>query len=532
MGEYPRRILKESCRYKEGLVGDIILRNAIFFPDREAYIYGDQRVTFEKYNRRVNRLIHALHNMGIKKGDVLGVLSWNCIEYIDVFGAAAKGGFIIAPFNARLSDKEVGYLIDDSEANTLFVGTELADMVGKLKPNIPKIKHFISLEDSLPGMDYYANLVENCPTSEPDVDVHDEDRFFICYTSGTTGQPRGALYTHQRLREDVVCHSIEVPIGSEDKGISLMPLFHIGGIEINQYLFYHAATNVITKFFDPRALLEAIQKEKITNIALVPTHLTAMLDLPDFNKYDVSSMKRIYYAGSPMPTELLKRGMKVFGSVFFQGYGQTESGPIVALLKEKDHEILDRPPEEQERLLSIGHPAIGVHVRIVGADGDDVPAGEVGEIIVKSRHIMNEYWKRPKETKETIVNGWLHTGDMGRYDEDGYIYIVDRKQDMIVSGGENVYPRQVEEVLYRHPAISECAVFGIPDPKWVEAVHAVVSLKKGLTVTPEELIEYCKKNIAKYKAPKSIEIVQEIPKSATGKILKKEMRKKYWDGKA
>ncbi len=527
MNHHPEGILKASSRYKEGLLGDIILRNASFFPDRVAFIYGEQRITFGQYNKRVNSLIHALHDLGVKKGEVLGILSWNCMAYTYPFGAAEKGGFIVAPFNVRLSENEIDYLINDSEATVLFVGAEFGDLVDTLRHRIPRVKHLISLEGSLPGMESLANLLERYPTHEPDVHVDDDDPLFICYTSGTTGQPRGALYTHRGHRENAICHALEVPIGYEDRGISLMPLFHIGGIAIQSYLFYQAVTAVMTKSFDPKATMELIEKERITNIIVVPTHLTAMLDHPDFNKYDLSSLRRIYYAGSPMPTELLRRGMKAFGSVFFQGYGQTESGPEIAYLKEKDHEVLG-DPEKEKRLLSCGYPVVGVHVRIVDGERNDVPPGEVGEIIVKSRHIMHEYWKKPEETQKTIVNGWLHTGDLGYYDEDGYIYIVDRKKDMIISGGENIYPREVEEVLYRHPAVSECAVFGIPDPKWVEAVHAVISLKEGAAATPEELIEFCKKNMARYKAPKSIEMVDEIPKSGTGKILKKEMRKKYW----
>ena len=527
MNQQPEAILKASSRYKEGLLGDIILRNALFYPDRVAFIYGDQRITFGQYNKRVNSLINALHDMGVKRGEVIGVLSWNCIEYTDLFGAAEKGGFIIAPFNVRLSENEIDYLINDSEATVLFVGAEFGHLVDTLRHRIPRVKHFISLEGSLPGMESSANLLERYPTHEPDVQVEGEDPLFICYTSGTTGQPRGALYTHGGHRENIICHALEVPIGYGDRGISLMPLFHIGGVAILSYLFYQAVTAVITKFFDPKATMEVIEREKITNIIVVPTHLTAMLDHPDFHRYDLSSIKRIYYAGSPMPTELLKRGMEMFGPVFFQGYGQTESGPEIAYLKEKDHEVLG-DPDKEKILLSCVYPALGVHVRIVDGERKDVPPGQVGEIIVKSRHIMREYWKKPDESQETIVDGWLHTGDLGRYDADGYIYIVDRKKDMIVSGGENIYPREVEEVLYRHPAVSECAVFGIPDPKWVEAVHAVISLKKGATLTSEELIAFCKKEIARYKAPKSIEIVEDIPKSGTGKILKKEMRKRYW----
>ena len=526
-----RQILKESCSHRAGLFGDIIYRNAWFYPDREAFIFGDQRVTFKQYNERVNSLIHALWDMGVKKGDVLGVLSWNCLEYMDVFGAAEKGGFIIAPFNARLLLNDFEYLINDSEANTLFVGTDFADMVSALKPSIPKVKHFISLEDSLPGMRRHIDLLASYPTGEPDTGVDDEDRLFIWYTSGTTGRPRGALYTHGRFREEMMCLAREVPIRSDDKCIALMPLFHSGGITLNSYFFHQGATTVNVKFFAPKALLGAIEKEKITNLGLVPTHLSAILDLPDLESYDVSSIRRIYYAGSSMPKELLVRGIEKFGLVFYQAYGQAESGPEITNLKEKEHDVLGKSPREQQRLLSCGRPALGVHVRIVDENGTDVAVGDIGEIIVMSRHIMNEYWKKPQETAETIVDGWLHTGDMGRYDEDSYIYIVDRRKDMIVSGGENIYPREVEEVLYQHPAVLECAVFGIPDPKWVESVHAAVSLKKGAMATPEELIGFCKKNIARYKAPKSIEIMPEIPKGATGKILKREMKDKYWAGR-
>lgn len=530
MKAQPPKILKESCRYKVGLFGDIIYRNALYHAHGEAFVYGDQRITFKQYNERVNSLIHALQDMGVKKGDVIGILSWNCLEYMDVIGAAGKRGFIFAPFNVRLSADELDYTINNSEANTLFVGLELTDMVGTLKPRIPKVRNFISFEGSLPGMESQADLLARYPTNEPDVEVDDDDWLYICYTSGTTGCPRGALYNQQRFREEMMCRAMDAPIEFKDKAISLMPLFHIGGIAPGVSAFYQAGTNVIMKLFDPGAVLEGIEKEKVTNITLVPTQLAIMLDLPDLEKYDVSSIRKICYAGSPMPKDVLMRGTKVFGPVFFQAYGQSEAGPEITFLKEEDHDILNKSPRAEEKLLSCGRPAANVHVRIVDENGTDVEVGEVGEIIVQSRHIMNEYWNNPQETKDTIVDGWLHTRDIGRYDEDGYIYLVDRQQDMIVSGGENIYPRDVEEVLYKHPAVLECSVFGIPDPKWVEAVHAAVSFKKSLTATPEELIEFCKKNMARYKAPKSIEIMPELPKGASGKILKRELKKKHWLG--
>jgi len=282
--------------------------------------------------------------------------------------------------------------------------------------------------------------------------------------------------------------------------------------------------------FDPQATLQAIQDEKASDIHIVATHLAAFLALPDVDKYDLSSLKRMFYVASPMPVEILRRGMEKWGPIFIQFYGATEDGPNVTMLPKKQHSVLDRPPEEQKTLGSAGFPHIGVHVRIVDKDGNDVEPGEVGELIVRSKATMQEWWHKPDETRETIVDGWVHTGDLGRYDEKGYIYIVDRKKDMIVSGGENVFPREIEEIIYRHPSVQEAAVFGIPGPYWVEKVHAVVVLKKGATLTEQELIDFCKQRLARFKAPKSVEFVDVLPKNPAGKILKREMREKYWSG--
>jgi acyl-CoA synthetase (AMP-forming)/AMP-acid ligase II len=307
-----------------------------------------------------------------------------------------------------------------------------------------------------------------------------------------------------------------------------MPYFHIGGTIWHYTFFQRAACNVIMKTFDPRVTLQTMQDEKITAVCVVPTHIASMLAVPELKSFDTGSLRLVKYVGSPMPVQILKQAIAHWGLIFLQAYGQTETGPDIASLREIDHDVLDKSPGEQERLLSTGRPTTNVQVRIVDDNEQDVAVGEIGEIIVKSRHLMREYWNKPKETAATIVNGWLHTRDMGRYDEQGYIYIVDRKNDMIISGGENIYPREVEETLYQHPAVLECAVFGIPDPKWVESVHAVVALKQGQTATPQELIEFCKGNIARYKAPKSVDIVDTLPKGGSGKILKKELRKKYW----
>ncbi|MBW1801056.1 MAG: AMP-binding protein, partial [Deltaproteobacteria bacterium] len=326
--------------------------------------------------------------------------------------------------------------------------------------------------------------------------------------------------------------AISLGLQFDDRYIQIMPLFHVGGAKFTWGYFFVGVSNIIMPqiSFDPAATLKAIQDEKATDIHIVPTHLAAFLALPDIDDYDLSSLKRMFYAASPMPMELLRKGIAKWGLIFAQSYGSSEDGPLVTSLTKQQHDVLDHPPEEQNVLRSAGLPHIGVHVRIVDEDDHDVAAGEVGEIIVHSKGTLLEWWKKPEETRETIVDGWVHTGDMGRYDEKGYVYIVDRKKDMIVSGGENIFPREIEEVLYQHPAVHEAAVIGIPDPYWVEKVHAVIVTAEGQRITGEEIIDFCRARLARFKAPKSVEFVDELPKNPAGKILKKELRVKYWEG--
>jgi len=526
-------ILKELCRYSEGTFADIVYRNALLHSDDEVFVCGPQRITFAQFNTRVNSLIHALCSLEVKKGDVIGTLSWNCLEYMDVYGAAMKGGFIASPFNPRLHGEELEYLINYSEANTLFVGSELITTVNSLRSRLPKVKQYISFGDSAPDMVSHHELLATHPSNEPDMNVSKDDPLLIFYTSGTTGVPRGALYTHRRKLDNTRIKALEMGAKPGDRHLMVLPFFHIGGDSHVWPFFLVGGCNVIMpqRSFEPDAVLQAIQDEKVTDMQIVPTQLNALLSHQNLKKYNLNSLNRIYYAASPMPVELLRKGLEIFGPIFSQGYGQTESGPQIASLPRKAHQVLDRPLEEQKVLGSCGQPSLGVHVRIVDEKNNDVESGEVGEIIAQSDSIMVEYWHRPKETREAIVDGWLHTGDMGYYDEKGFIYIVDRKKDMIVTGGENVYSREVEEVLFRHPAIADVAVIGIPDPEWVERVHAVVTLKVDATATENEIIAFCKEHVASYKAPKSVEFLDSLPKNPQGKILKKEIRAKYWADK-
>jgi acyl-CoA synthetase (AMP-forming)/AMP-acid ligase II len=520
-------LLQELCRYAIGTWADIIYRNALLYPENEAFIDSKERITFAQFNRRVNRLIHALYSMGVKKGEGIGILSWNCLEYAEVYGAAMKGGFIISPFSPRLQANELEYLINYSGIRALFVGREFLEMVSALRPRFAKVKSYVSLETSNADMTSHHDLLQVHSEEEPDVQVKEEDPFLIIYTSGTTGTPRGALYTQGRNIENTRTKAIQIGAEPGDKHIMVLPLFHIGGYSHFWAFFYVGGSNVIMpqRSFDPASTLQTIQDEGATDIHIVPTHLVTMLTLPNIEKYNLRSLKRIWYAASPMPVELLRRGMEKFGAIFMQGYGQSESGPEITFFPKKAHQVLNKPLTEQKILASCGQPCVGVHVRIVDENNNDVKLHMVGEVVVRSKMVMVEYWQKPDETRNVITDGWLHTGDMGYYDEKGYIYLVDRKKDMIVTGGENVYPREVEEVLYRHPGVTEVAVIGVPDDLWIERVHAVIVLKEGQQATDSEIIEFCKHHLARYKAPKSVEFVESLPKNPQGKILKRELRK-------
>ena len=527
-------LLRELSRYQLGTFADIVYRNAILYPDSEAFVCGSERISFKRFNERVNRLIHGLQDLGIQKGDIIGILSWNQVEYPEVFGAAMKGGFILAHFNPRLQAEELIHVINDSEARVVFLGPEFGEMIARLHKRLSKAELFLTFGDAERQMIAYREVLESHSSEEPEPRVREEDPLVIFYTSGTTGIPRGAIYTHRQKMENTCIKALDIGVEFGDRHLVVLPMFHIGGDSHIWPFFLMGGCNVIMPrpYFDPAEALQMIAEEQITDVHIVPTQLISLLNLPDIEQYDLHCLKRIWYAASPMPTEVLKRGLSVFGPIFMQGYGQTESGPDVTVLNKANHRDAWGSTEAQSVLASCGQPCIRVHVRIVDDDGRDVEAGKIGEIIVESKRIMTEYWRKPDETKETIRDGWLYTGDMGYYDEKGFIYIADRKKDMIITGGENVYPKEVEDVLYRHPAVKEATVIGVPDPYWVERVHALVVLKENAQAAEEDIISFCKEHIAHYKAPKTVEFVGSLPKNPQGKILKKEIRAKYWNQQA
>jgi long-chain acyl-CoA synthetase len=522
-------VLRELSRYQLGTFADIIYRNAILYPESEAFVCGPERMSFEGFNERVNRIIHGLQSLGILKGDIIGILSWNRLEYPEVFGAAMKGGFVLAHFSPRLQAQELIHVINDSEPRVLFLGSEFVETIAGIRNHLSKTACFLTFGEAEGQMMAYGEMLESQSKEEAEPTVEEDDPFTIFYTSGTTGIPRGAIYTHRQKMENTIMKALDIGVEFGDRHLVVLPMFHIGGDSHIWPFFLMGGCNVIMPrlSFDPAEALQAIAKERITDVHIVPTQLISLLNLPDIEQYELPHLKRIWYAASPMPTEVLKRGLSVFGPIFMQGYGQTESGPDVTVLNRANHRYSGESTETQSVLASCGQPCIRVHVRIVDQAGRDVEPGEIGEIIVKSRKNMTGYWRRPEETKETIRDGWLHTGDLGYYDERGFIYIADRKKDMIITGGENVYPKEVENVLYGHPAVQEAAVVGIPDPYWVERVHAVVMLKGNAQATEEDIISFCREQIAHYKAPKSVEFVEFLPKNPQGKILKREIRSRY-----
>jgi len=521
--------LKELSRYELGTFADIIYRNALLYPDQEAFVCGSKRISFKYFNDRVNRLIHGLEEFKIQQGEVIGIISWNCLEYAEVFGAAMKGGYVLAHFNPRLKEQELIHVINDSKARVIFIGPDLVEILDRIHNQLSHTKTLVAFGNARKQMITYREVSESQTTGEPESKVTEQDPLVIFYTSGTTGVPRGAIYTHKQKMENTAMKALDIGLEFGDRHLVILPMFHIGGDSHIWPFFLMGGCNVIIPepSFNPAASLQTIVEERITDVHIVPTQLVSLLNLPDIESYDLGELKRVWYAASPMPVEVLKRGLALFGPIFMQGYGLTESGPHTTVLNRAAHRVVDKIPAEQKVLASCGQPCIGVHMRIIDEAGNDVEAGKIGEIIIRGKRSMTGYWHNSDATEKAFKDGWLYTGDMGYYDEKGFIYIADRKKDMIVTGGENVYPKEVEEVLYRHPAVMEAAVIGIPDAYWIERVQAVVVLKKGQQATPKEIIDFCKAHIAHYKAPKGVDFVESLPKSPQGKILKKEIRKEY-----
>jgi long-chain acyl-CoA synthetase len=510
-------------------IGDLLVRNANKFPGKPAVVSEEQTITYRALNERVNRLAGALIDAGLKKGERIGVLVHNSQQFIELYFAAAKTGSIFCPYNNHQRETELKDVINYSTPRFLFVDKDYGEMIGALKDELVSVEKYVCLQTpAWPFMTDYETFLSSGHIEEPGTKVSEDDVLSIFFTAGTTGRPKGAMRTHRHLMSNAVAGVIELRVEYDESVLITFPMYHVACEDnIVRHTFMPNTFHLKKEGgFNPAEVLEYIARERITRCQLVPTMIHSILQIPDLAKFDLSSLRLILYAGSSMPVELLKQALQVFSCDFAQMYGQTESGPLTTLLKPEDH-VLDGSDKKLQRLASSGRPALNYEIRIVDDREEDVPVGEVGELIGRSEAMMKGYWQMPEETEKKLKNGWLHTGDLGRMDEDGYVYIVERKNDMIISGGVNIYPREIEEVLYRHPAVSEASVIGFPDEHWGEVARAVLVLKEGAHATEAEIKEFCGQHLAGYKKPKMVDFWRELPKSPQGKILKKEIRKHY-----
>lgn len=510
-------------------IGNVLRRSAFNFPNKTALVFRKRRISYAEMNRRVNRLADSLLKMGLKKGDRVAALLHNCPEFIELYFACAKNGGIFVPINNLLRQKELAQIFEYIQPRFLIFDKDFTEIVESSVPDLKFLEFPIALDGDSAVFRQYGDLVDQGEDTEPNVSVSDDDLISIFLTSGTTGRPKGAMRTHRHDLINMMSCAIELGITRDDRALLLFPFYHVTFVDNLRHILM-ANTIVIRREgkFDPEEVLGILSTEGITTCQFVPTMISAMLQAADkTGKYDLSRFRLLPYAAAPMPVELLKKTMKTFKCQFCQMYGQTETGPLTTALRPEDH-VLEGSEAQLARLASAGRAAIDYEVRIVNEDGTDAAVGEVGEIAVRSEAMTIGYWNLPEETAKTIQGGWLYTGDFGKFDDAGYVYIVDRKSDMIISGGKNIYPREVEEVLYTHEAVLETAVIGVPDDYWGESVKALIVLKDGMTATEEEIINLCKQTIASYKKPQSVEFVQQLPKNPTGKILKRVIKEQYW----
>lgn len=509
-------------------VGNVIRRASENFPDSVAMICGEERLTFKEINQRANQFVNGLFDLGLRKGDRIGVLLKNCKEALEAIMALDKGGLVRVPINVRLSPREISYILNDSGARGLIFSDDAIPTVEEMKNDLQELKIHVCLGGDERYVEYNEILAGGSP-AEPKVNIDDEDLSFIPYTSGTTGNPKGAIMTHKRYLTYIAKMFMEPIVIAQPTDICLhiAPLTAASNSLVLPH-FLKGAANAVPISSDIRVFFQTIEEIKATTTLVVPTLLNIILNHPDIDKYDLSSLQSIFYGSSPMPQTLITRALNKFGPIFTQFYGMAEALPL-SFLYPWEH-VGEGTPKQIKRMSSAGRSCYMADVRIVNEKNEDIRPGEVGEIIHKGDHVFNGYWKNEIATQEAFKDGWFYSGDMATFDEDGYIYFMDRKKDMIISGGYNIWPSEVENILYQHPSVLEAAVIAVPDQKWGEAVKGVVVLKPGEGATEGEIIDFCKGRLASFKAPKTIDFTDDLPKNPAGKILRKEVREKYWKG--
>jgi len=511
-------------------LGDLLRRSVARVPNKTALVYGELRQTYAELDETVNRTAQAMAARGVRKSDHIAILSRNNHAFAVVRLALARLGAVLVPVNFMLNADEVAYIFGDAEVSGVIVEDALlpvaeaaiaqAGVTLKLRGAIRDKGTPISA-----GWELVQDWMQHADATPPDVPVGDDEPVQMLYTSGTESRPKGALLSARSLYAHYSSCIIDGEIRPDEIEVHSLPLFHCAQLDACLMPgLYLGATGIILPGPDPALLLRTIERERATRLFCPPTVWIALLRHPDFDRTDLSSLQKGCYGASIMPREVIRELATRLPQVrLFNFYGQTEMSPVATVLK----------PEDQLRKLgSAGRPALNVETQIVDDDDRPLPPGEVGEIVHRGPHVMLGYWKNPQKTAEAFRNGWFHSGDLGVMDEEGYLTVVDRKKDMIKTGGENVASREVEEVIFTHPAVSEVAVFGVPHPRWIESVVAVVVPRAGETLTEDDIISHCRERMAGFKTPKRVVIVEQLPKNASGKILKRDLRTRYVDDSA
>ncbi len=507
----------------ETTLGYAVMRNARKYPHKTAIKCGPQKRTYQELNERSHRFALALRQLGLKKGERVATLSLNSLELMEIYIAHLKLGVITVPLNAWGTDQDIHYQISFTDCQTVIFQQEFQNRIEKIRSRLPEIQNWISIgSPPFPGCLSYEELIAQQKFAEFPIEVKEEDPAFIMFTGGTTGSPKGAVLTHKSLLWNIINVTTEMQSPTPQDIIYYpMPLFHTAAMSRFLAYMYAGGTFIVTREFNAQSCLKVIEEEKVTAITGNPTIWRALLLEIEKQKYDTSSV-RMYLSSQGILHEGLKKAIET--NLFphaqtYVSYALTEASPGVTLLKPDD-----QPLEPG----SVGKPYMSMEVRIVDDQDRDLPVGEVGEIIVKGPSVMKEYYRNPEETAQALRGGWLHTGDLGKYDARGYLYFVDRKKDMIKSGGLNIYSKEVEEVLAQHPKIAEAVVIGVPDEKWGETVKAVVVVKEGESLSAEEVIQFCRERLASYKKPTSVAFVDALPKTQFGgKVLKRQLREMF-----
>lgn len=499
-------------------------------PQGMATVCGERQRTWTEFKDRIARLAQGLKGLGLENDDRVAILALNSDRYLEYFFGVPWAGGIVVPINIRLAPPEIIFTLNDSETKILVVDDAFAAMLPALKGRMDTVTQIIFAGDgeTPEGCINFETLIKNNQPAE-DAAREGEDLAGLFYTGGTTGRSKGVMLTHNNLLSNALNMIPASQLNDEVIYLHAAPMFHLADCASTFAVTLVGGCHSFIPKFDPENTLKTIARDKVTNCLLVPTMVNMMINFPGLKNYDLSAFRRVMYGASPMPEAVLLKAMKLLPNcAFMQGYGMTETSPLITFLDGKYH-TLEGP--YAGRLTSAGRAGVAVELKIADENDNEVPIGKVGEVLTRGPHVMKGYWKLEELTKETLRGGWMHTGDMAYMDKDGFIYIVDRSKDMIISGGENVYSTETENAIYQHPAVKECAVIGIPHKEWGEQVHAVVVLHEGQTLAEDELRKHCAELIAGYKCPRSVTFQKEpLPVSGAGKILKTEIRKPFWAG--